>query len=658
VIWPARVSDAAGTIATVEYQALYRKYRPQRFEDVVGQQHVTDTLAREVEEAKVAHAYLFAGPRGTGKTTTARILAKTLNCTSRGVDGEPCDRCDSCVAVRQGSSMDVIEMDAASHNKVEDVRDIRVSVSTVASVGGAKRVFILDEAHMLTKAAGNALLKTLEEPPEHVHFVLATTEPYKLLDTIRSRSQRFDFHPVGVEVLASYLSKISDHEGYSAADGALMAVARHAGGSVRDSLSLLEQVAALGGGRVDDAGVRRALGLAGRDAYFSLAQAISGSDAAAALTMVAELAGDGVDLRMFVADAISFFRGVFLTRYAPNVSEIVDEPGDVLEDWRKVADLLQPNEILRSIDVLSEGLIKLREGREERLMFELSLLKLTRPEVSVDDPAALASRMERLEQKLNRFVAGGTTEASAPAVAASPAPTAAPPVDAGTVPPPSRQPEELPSGPAATPATAATAGPDQEAPFTPTQPDASGASSPGEEGSMTTTQPSAEAPGGAGAAEPGAADLERIWPQLVAGVRNDLGARREAMLREAMPDGVEGSTLMLGVPAHLDFHLEQLRSDEGLHRYLAEKAAALLGGRVEVEFRSVGGGGTPVPRPPVGVQAAESSSPTPEPTASSEGDEFDDADIPDKDRLEEAPAAGTDPLALLESELGAEVIDD
>ncbi|HZJ48023.1 MAG TPA: DNA polymerase III subunit gamma/tau, partial [Acidimicrobiia bacterium] len=197
------------------YQALYRKYRPQRFDEVVGQDHVIGTLTREVTDQKVAHAYLFAGPRGTGKTTTARLLAKSLNCPNRAEDGEPCNECTSCLGITEGTSLDVIELDAASHNKVEDVREIRVNVGTVAAAAGAQRIYILDEAHMLSRAAGNALLKTLEEPPEHVVFVLATTEPYKLLDTIRSRSQRFDFHPVSSETLVGYLGDIAGREGFT-----------------------------------------------------------------------------------------------------------------------------------------------------------------------------------------------------------------------------------------------------------------------------------------------------------------------------------------------------------------------------------------------------------------------------------------------------------
>jgi DNA polymerase-3 subunit gamma/tau len=315
----------------MHYQALYRKYRPQRFDEVIGQDHVTSTLAREVIEEKVAHAYLLAGPRGTGKTTTARLLAKSLNCANRGADAEPDNECPSCIAITEGTSLDVIELDAASNNKVEDVREIRIKAGTVAAAEGAKRLYILDEAHMLTRAAGNALLKILEEPPEHVIFVLATTEPYKLLDTIRSRAQRFDFHPVATETLITsraqrfdfhpvatetlitYLDEISTKEGFTADRPALEAVTSHAEGSVRDAMSLLEQVAALGAGDVTASGVSKALGLADREVFDRLVTLIAEGDPAGGLALVAELATQGADLRRFVADAIGYMRGVFLT---------------------------------------------------------------------------------------------------------------------------------------------------------------------------------------------------------------------------------------------------------------------------------------------------------------------------------------------------------
>ena len=383
----------------MEYQALYRKYRPGRFDEVIGQDHVTHTLAREIVEGRVAHAYLFAGPRGTGKTTTARLLAKSLNCPHREAQGEPCGTCDSCTAVTGSYSMDVMELDAASHNKVEDVRDLRASVSTVASVGGAKRVFILDEAHMLTKSAGNALLKTLEEPPDHVHFVLATTEPYRLLDTIRSRSQRFDFHLIATELIAEHLDRISKAEGYRASAEALREVARRAGGSVRDALSLLEQVAALDGS-VTRKGIRHALGVAGPDAMPTLVRAIVDSDAKPALELIAGLVASGVDLRRFTGDAMGFFRGVFLTMYTPNIQSITDEPAEVLEGWEEASRRLPRATVMRAIDLLGEALVRLREGREERMMLEMAVLKLVRPELDTDT-GALLNRIERLERRLS-----------------------------------------------------------------------------------------------------------------------------------------------------------------------------------------------------------------------------------------------------------------
>lgn len=574
-------------VVVLQYQALYRKYRPQTFDEVIGQAHVTTTLAREVADGRVAHAYLFTGPRGTGKTTTARILAKALNCENRHADGAPCNECLSCTSITEGISLDVMELDAASHNSVDDIRDIKLSVTTVASAATSKRVFVLDEAHMLSKAAGNALLKTLEEPPEHVHFVLATTEPYKLLDTIRSRTQRFDFHPVPVEELAGYLSAIADRESYVTDPSALIAIARHAGGSVRDALSLLEQVAALGSGTADVAGVRRALGLADAEAMQRIAEAIAAQDAKSGLELVAELAASGVDLRRFVSECVAFFRGVFLAHYAPNLAEIVDEPAEVYESWRKAAELVSPTDVLRSVDLLTEALVRLREGREERLMTELALIKLTRPETAID-PQALISRMDRLERRIDAPGAAPPTSG-----ATSRASSTAPPTSGARTMP------EPPTSPSAE-----------------SQLERAAAPLVSEETDEVDEQP---------AIDVSFEQLQKIWPGLFGGLRDLLGARRWAFFRESVPGAVEGNTIILEVQH--DFHLTSLTEDDAVAPIVAAKASDLLGGQVQVRFR----------------------------LKDRDGAEPDEESV-DLSQLEERPQA--DPASLLESELGARVVDD
>jgi DNA polymerase-3 subunit gamma/tau len=527
----------------MHYQALYRKYRPQRFDEMIGQDHVVETLVREVVEDKVAHAYLFTGPRGTGKTTSARLLAKAINCPNRGSDGEPCNECVSCEGIASGSSIDVIELDAASHNKVEDIREIRVNVGTVAAAAGARRVYILDEAHMLSRAAGNALLKTLEEPPEHVVFVLATTEPYKLLDTIRSRTQRFDFHPVRSETLIEYLATIAERESFSYDHEALGAITSHAEGSVRDAMSLLEQVAALGGGEVTSEGVSRALGVADAASYGRLLDLITEGDAAGGITLVAELAAQGADLRRFVGDAIAYLRGVFLTQYATNIDEVVDAPDEIIEDWRGRAAVIASSEVLRAIDVLSTALLELRDGREERLVVELAILRLTRPE-TVPDLDGITVRLDRVERQLHGHTPQDTRRMTAP------------------------------------PAEPAVADLQPDRPFETT----TDAKSETDEEEVETPAPITESRPDVGSLE--FSDFERAWPAIVAQIRQDVGPRRHALLKEASPAGIENGVVVFEVAAHMHFHLEQLKADDGIAAAISAAGVDHLGQDVSVSFRS------------------------------------------------------------------------
>lgn len=372
-----------------QYQSLYRRFRPQRFDEIRGQDHVSRALRNAVAEAKVSHAYLFSGPRGTGKTSTARILAKALNCADvRG--GEPCGACGSCLAVQHGTSLDVHELDAASNNGVDAMRDLvaRAALGTP----GRWKVYIVDEVHMLSTAASNALLKTLEEPPGHVVFVLATTDPQKVLLTIRSRTQHYEFRLLPGEVLSSLLADVNAAAGLGVAPEAMDLVVRRGKGSARDALSALDQVAAAG--EVDDEPA----------ATDELVEALCDRDASRALVAVAQGCAQGQDARRLAGDVLDHLRNAFLAVMAPG---LVGLPDTARERVEAQGHRLGPPGLVRAMESLGQAQVDMREALDPRVCLETAVVRLARPDADAS-PAALLERVERLERQL----AG---QASAPA---------------------------------------------------------------------------------------------------------------------------------------------------------------------------------------------------------------------------------------------------
>ncbi|MBR7142880.1 MAG: DNA polymerase III subunit gamma/tau [Clostridia bacterium] len=402
--------------------SLYRKWRPQTFDDVCGQQAVVNALKNEVAEKRVAHAYLFTGTRGTGKTSCAKILAKAVNCP-HAQNGNPCNQCATCRGIDNGSILEVVEMDAASNNKVEDIRRVLEEV-VYAPAAAAYRVYIIDEVHMLTPSAYNALLKTLEEPPSYVIFILATTELHKIPATVLSRCQRFDFKRLTPGQISDRLTYVARQEGMTLTPGAAAEIARFSDGAMRDALSLLEKCAGTGKA-IDEAGVAEAVGVFGRDLLCEFAEACVRSDGVKALSLLFESARNVSDMTRICEQLTELYRDLLILKSAPQAVELLELSSRELEKLRALAQIISTETLFYHISVLEDTLARLPYSGSKRVTMELCTVRLASPPQG-DDPAALRARIAALEAKLAgaQVVVGP----SAPAVAPLPEKQVQPPV--------------------------------------------------------------------------------------------------------------------------------------------------------------------------------------------------------------------------------------
>ncbi len=426
--------------------SLYRRHRPGSFDQVVGQQHVVRTLRNAVEQGKVHHAYLFVGSRGTGKTSMAKILARSLNCERGGPTVTPCGECESCLTIAAGTSIDVIEMDAASNRSVDDVRDLRERVA-YAPAGGRWKVYILDEAHMLTKEAWNAFLKTLEEPPPNTVFVLATTESHKVMATIADRCQRFDFQRPSLEQISEVVERVAAAEGIEVEPGAVATIARSASGSFRDALGTLDQLVAYGGSQIGLEDVLQLLGVADADLLFGAVDAVIAEDPKGVLLGVEEMARSGRDPAQFARDLLAHLRHLLVTQTVGEVPNTFVVTATDAGRLSAQAETIGAATLVRTIDELAAALTAVREGDDARMAVEIALLKAARPDL---DPSieGLLRRIEKLEQGT------GAPRAAGPVAAGDPPPPPVAKASSGAVPPAAPPAAGAPAADASTPASA------------------------------------------------------------------------------------------------------------------------------------------------------------------------------------------------------------
>ncbi len=510
-------------------QVFYRKWRPQLLAEVVGQEHVTQTLLNALKKERVSHAYLFCGPRGTGKTSTARNLAKAINCLTGG-QGEPCNQCDMCLSITEGRALDVIEVDAASNRGIDEIRDLREKVNYSPNQA-RRKVYIIDEVHMLTKEAANALLKTLEEPPPHVIFILATTEAHKLLPTILSRCQRFDFHRLTQKDVIAKLSRISGSEGITIEDEALRLIARAATGSLRDAENLLQQMMTYYGNEISLKQAQALLGISGDERARELAAHIVAGDTAAGIATINGVNSDGLDLRQFNRDLVEYLRLLLLVKTGSAAS--LELTAEDVKELKELADKATLSRILKAVKTF--GQLDLGLDNYATLPLELALVDSTLPEAE---------------------------EKPAPTRRAAPAPPAANPAPrTAAAPPPEAKTEPAPPPPVNKPAETANPAPAVEKPAPATD---------------NPAPPPAAAPASPLAAGDAIEQLQQQWSKIINDAPDGLGKTpAAALLRSARPTKLEGDTITIAF--RYSYHKEKMDGIE--NQKTADKIVSSFLGR-------------------------------------------------------------------------------
>ncbi|MET7556471.1 DNA polymerase III subunit gamma and tau [Streptomyces albidoflavus] len=695
--------------------ALYRRYRPESFAEVIGQEHVTDPLQQALRNNRVNHAYLFSGPRGCGKTTSARILARCLNC-EQGPTPDPCGTCQSCqdLARNGPGSIDVIEIDAASHGGVDDARDLREK-AFFGPASSRYKIYIIDEAHMVTSAGFNALLKVVEEPPEHLKFIFATTEPEKVIGTIRSRTHHYPFRLVPPGTLREYLAEVCGKEGSRVEDGVLPLVVRAGAGSVRDSMSVMDQLlAGAGEDGVTYAMATALLGYTDGSLLDSVVDAFAAGDGAAAFEVVDRVVEGGNDPRRFVADLLERLRDLVILAAVPDAAEkgLIDAPADLVERMQAQASVFGAAELSRAADLVNEGLTEMRGATSPRLQLELICARVLLP-AAYDDERSTLARLERLERS------GPPAQAAAPLAPQAYAPAQPQVPQAPPAPAPAPAPQQSAPPAAAPDAPPADAAPARPGAWPGSAPPGSGAPAPaarrpggwptaGAGGGPAGPAPQQAEPQGPGRPQgqpqpqaapatppPGAVDARALWPNVLEAVKNRRRFTWILLSQNAHVAGFDGTTLQLGflnAGARDNFAssgsedvLKQALGEEFQVNWKIETVIDASGGQGPATPPGGGGGGgwgqapaqprpaapapAPAPAPPQPGPAAppapapapqapapqrEQRPPAPEPprrTTSIE-DDIPEEDDPD---LDESALSGHD---LIMRELGATVVEE